>query len=217
MRWASRLDCRRIIPVPHFAAANDNPPTQRFGFDATIVRAAGFNEQAAIIDLMLRANREYRATLPARIYEAYMRDLRALAARRADRDFLVAESDGRILGAVAYHRDASRTGWSLPPEWASLRALAVDPAARGRGIGRQLAEACVLRAWRIGRSALVLHNAAFQIAARRLYCALGFERCPDYDLGVGDLPGLDLKDERLAIDAFRLDLARRNAWQRYYP
>ena len=50
--------------------------------------------------------------------------------------------------------------------------------------------------------------AAFRITARRLYCAMGFERCPDYDLNVGDLPGLDLKDERLAIDAFRLELPR---------
>jgi hypothetical protein len=71
-----------------------------------------------------------------------------------------------------------------------------------------LTEACVLRAWRIGRSAIALHNAAFQSAARRLYLAMGFEHCPQFDFDVADLPDLDLKGERLAIDAFRLNLKR---------
>jgi GNAT superfamily N-acetyltransferase len=190
--------------MPHFAIANQNPLTQ----PAAIVRAAGLNEHAAIADLMLRSNREYRSVLPVRIYEAYMRDLRGLVASWADKDFLIAESDGRMLGAVAFYRDASCQGWKLPQEWAGLRALAVDPEMRGRGIGRQLAEACVLWAWRIGRQVLCLHNAEFQIAARKLYLTMGFERCPQYDFNVGDLPDLALKGERLAIDAFRLDLKR---------
>jgi len=174
--------------MPHFAVATRNPPSQ----PAAIVRVAGLDEHAAIIDLMLRANRGYRGVLPARIYDAHMRDLRALAASWADKDFLVAESDRRLLGAVAFYRDASCQGHGLPREWA----------------GRQLAEACVLWAWRIGRQVLGLHNAEFQGAARRLYCSMGFQRCPQYDFNVGDLPDLDLKGERLAIDAFCLDLKR---------
>src|SRR3990170_2391477 len=156
--------------MPHFAIANRNPLTQ----PAAIVRAAGLNEHAAIADLMLRSNREYRSVLPVRIYEAYMRDLRGLVASWADKGFLIAESDGRMLGAVAFYRDASCQGWNLPQEWAGLRALAVDPEMRGRGVGRQLAEACVLWAWRIGRQVLCLHNAEFQIAARKLCLAMGF-------------------------------------------
>ena len=194
--------------MPSFSVASQNPLTQ----PASIVRAASLHEHAAIAELMLRANREYRGVLPVRLYDAYMRDLRALVASWADKDFLVAESDGRLLGAVAFYRDASVQGrdldWKLPQEWAGLRALAVDPDARGRGIGRQLAEACVLWAWRIGRSVLCLHNAEFQKAARRLYLDMGFQRCPQYDFNVGDRPDLDLKGERLAIDAFRLDLKR---------
>ncbi len=137
-----------------------------------------------------------------------MRDLRALCATTGAGEFMVAESDGRLVGAVAFYREASSQGLGLPQEWSGLRALAVEPDARGRGIGRQLAEACALRAWRIGRRAIGLHNAAFQVAARQIYLALGFVRCPQYDFNAGDLPGLDLKGERLAIDAFRLDLKR---------
>ena len=190
--------------MPRLVIANRHPLTQ----PAAIVRAAGQREQAAILDLLLRANREYRKVLPARLYEAYVRDLRALAANWSDKDFLIAESEGALLGAVAFYRDASCQGQGLPREWASLRALAVDPAARGRGIGRQLAEACVLRAWRMGRQFLALHSVEFQEVARKLYLSMGFQRCPQYDFDAGDLPEHDLTGERLAIDAFCLNLKR---------
>ena len=190
--------------MPRLFIANRHPPTQ----PAAFVRAAGQREQAAILDLLLRANRDYRKVLPTRIFEAHMRDLRRLAAAWADKDFLVAESDGALLGAVAFYRDASVQGLGLPSEWAALRALAVDPEARGRGIGRQLAEACVLRAWRLGRQFIALHSAEFQEVARKLCLTMGFQRCPQYDLDVGDLPELDLRGERLAIDAFCLNLKR---------
>jgi GNAT superfamily N-acetyltransferase len=188
--------------MPSFSVATRNPLNPQ----PAIVRAVGFTEHAAVADILLRANREHRTQLPARIYDAYMRDLRELVASRADKDFLVAEADGRLLGAVAFYRDASLQGWNLPHEWAGMRALAVDPEARGRGIGRQLAEACVLWAWRIGRAVIGLHNAEVQAAARKLYLKMGFQRCPQFDFDVGDLPGL--KGERLAIDAFCLDLKR---------
>jgi GNAT superfamily N-acetyltransferase len=190
--------------MPSFSVATQNPLSPQ----PAIVRAAAVNEHAAIADILLRANREYRTQLPVRIFDAYMRDLRELVASRQDKDFLVAEENGRLLGAVAFYRDASREGVGLPHEWAGMRALAVDLEARGRGIGRQLAEACVLWAWRIGRAVMSLHNAEFQTAARKLYLQMGFQRCPQYDFNVGDLPDLDLKGERLAIDAFCLDLKR---------
>lgn len=190
--------------MPHLAIVNRTPPAQ----PAAVVRAAALDEHAAIADLLLRANIEYRKILPAAIYDDYIRGLRGLTASWSDKDFLIAESDGRLLGAVAFYRDASCIGGDLPPEWAGLRALAVDPRARGRGIGRQLAETCVLRAWRIGRQMLCLHNAGFQHAARTLYLAIGFQRCPQYDFTVADPPGRDHTGERLVIDAFCLNLRR---------
>jgi GNAT superfamily N-acetyltransferase len=190
--------------MSRFIIANRHPPTQ----PAAIVRAAGLREQAVVTDLLLRANRDYRKVLPTRLYDAYMRDLRALAADWTDKDFLIAESDGALLGVVAFYRDASLQDRDLPREWAGLRALAVDPESRDRGIGRQLTEACVLRAWRLGRQFLALHSAEFHEVARKLYLSMGFQRCPQYDFNAGDLPELDLKGERLAIDAFCLNLKR---------
>jgi GNAT superfamily N-acetyltransferase len=189
--------------MPRFAIASRTPLAQ----PAAIVRAAAHDEYAAIADLLLRANREYRERVPAAIFEAYMHDLSMLTQNWANKDFLVAESDGKLVGAVAFYRDASVIGFNLPQEWAGLRALAVDPGARGRGIGRHLTEACVLRAWRIGRAAICLHNTALQSASRKLYLSMGFARCPQYDIDTSDLLGV--AGERIAIEAFCLDL--RNA------
>ncbi len=150
--------------MPRFAIASRTPLAQ----PAAIVRAAARDEYAAIADLLRRANQEYRTIVPAPLFDDYMRNLEALTATWADKDFLIAESDGKLLGAVAFYREASKIGFDLPQEWAGLRALAVDPDARGRGIGRHLTEACVLRAWRIVRAAICQHNTALQSAARKL-------------------------------------------------
>jgi GNAT superfamily N-acetyltransferase len=186
--------------MPRFAISGRTPLAQ----PAAIVRAAGRDEYVAIADLLLRANLEYRTVVPAAVFEAYMRDLSVLTQSWVDKDFLVAESDGKLVGAVAFYRDASAIGFDLPQEWAGLRALAVDPAVRGRGIGRHLTEACVLRAWRIGRAAICLHNAALQGAARKLYLSMGFAHCPQYDINTTDL--FEVAGERIAIEAFCLDL-----------
>lgn len=172
----------------------------------TLVRTARRDEHDAIVALLEDANREYRDVLPTRVYYAYLRTLRDLVADEAARDLMVADLNGHILGTVAFHPDASRQSWGLPKDWAGIRALAVDPTARGRGIGRQLAEACVLRAWRIGAAVCCLHTSAFHGTARRLYGGMGFVRCPQYDLDVSDVPGVDARGERLVIEAFRLDL-----------
>ncbi len=58
------------------------------------------------------------------------------------RDHQVAEHDGRIVGVAG-----------LGVMWANLAevyALAVDPALRGRGLGRRLVEACIDDARRLG-------------------------------------------------------------------
>ena len=195
------------------ALAYEPRQDQRRAHPDTNVRAARPNEHDAIVALLLDANREYRAVLPARVFYAYMQNLRELVADAVARELMVAELNGHILGTIAFHPDASRQSWGLPKGWAGLRALAVDPTARGRGIGRQLAEACVLRAWRIGAPVACLHTSAFHRAARRLYQGMGFVRSPDHDLNVsdvaaggGDGPRDDPRGERLVIEAYRLDL-----------
>jgi ribosomal protein S18 acetylase RimI-like enzyme len=96
--------------------------------------------------------------------------------------------------------DASYEGWGWPAHWAGLRTIAVSPDARGRGIGRQLAEAAIARARELDRAAVCLHTAHFMRAAVPLYESLGFQRCPVYDQDVSTLFGMDpVGDPMLAI------------------
>ena len=99
--------------MPRFVIANRHPLTQ----PAAIVRAAGLREQFAVTDLLLRANRGYRKVLPARLYDAYMRELRMLTADWSDKDFLIAETDGaparqrtERMHDQQRERDAGRNG-----------------------------------------------------------------------------------------------------------
>jgi ribosomal protein S18 acetylase RimI-like enzyme len=52
--------------------------------------------------------------------------------------------------------------------------LVVDPAARGRGVGRALMEECCRRARRDGSRVLALHTSPIMTAALAMYRKMGF-------------------------------------------
>ena len=62
-----------------------------------------------------------------------------------------------------------------------FRLLAVDPQARGQGVGEALVRACVDVCLRDAAQALVLWTRPTMTAAQRLYERLGFVRVPDRD------------------------------------
>ena len=55
----------------------------------------------------------------------------------------------------------------------------VDPAARGRGLGKRLAAACVQRACSCGAPVLALHTTPIMRIALPMYLRMGFERLRD--------------------------------------
>jgi GNAT superfamily N-acetyltransferase len=174
-----------------------------------MVRYAEPAEFDDVADLLLRANREYRGAMPEAIYRAYTDGLRALATDpqlHDDCELLVVGGCNALMGAVAFFPDAAAEGVGLPKSWAGLRALAVDPAARGMGLGRRLSEAAIGRARAIGASVICLHNAAFQAPARQLYLDLGFTRCPQYDFDAADFAAFSPNGDRMAVEAFALRL-----------
>lgn len=71
---------------------------------------------------------------------------------------------------------------------AGFRALAVDPEARGRGVGRALATECVERARDSGRRGVAILTRPSMTAAHRLYESLGFvrERSRDWEFAAGE-------------------------------
>ena len=172
---------------------------------------AEFDDVAA---LLLRANEEYRDLVPAAIFDAYCDSLCRLALDPGMQDdceiLVIGAARGRdrgLLGTVTFFSDAASEGLGLPKGWAGLRALAVDPAARGCGLGRRLAETVIGRAQAIGAPILSLHNATFQAAARNLYLDLGFVRCPQYDFDAGGKSGRATPGERICVEAYTLRLS----------
>jgi GNAT superfamily N-acetyltransferase len=174
-----------------------------------MVRYAEPAEFDDVADLLLRANRQYQDALPTSIHRAYMNNLRALMSDPVmlDRcEIMVVGQSGAVLGCIAFYPDAGLEGFNWPKGWAGMRALAVDPAARGLGLGRRLAEAAIGRARAFGTSIVCLHNATFQAPARKLYLDLGFVRCPQYDFDAADVPAFSPDGGRQPVEAFALRL-----------
>ena len=129
------------------------------------MREADRSEHEAIRAVIAAAYREYTSVLPPVLFEEYLANLLDLDARAEDGTMLVVERAGAIVGTVTFFEDAAGEGLSWPSGWAGLRALAVDPAARGLGIGRMLMDACLDRARAAGATVLGLHTASFMAAA----------------------------------------------------
>jgi ribosomal protein S18 acetylase RimI-like enzyme len=118
---------------------------------------------------------------PSAEYSATLADV---AARVREADILVAvDEHGELLGGVTYVGDAaSRFAEFDAPDEACFRMLAVDPAARARGIGGALVAACISRARSDGKRALTLYTTDHMAGAQRLYRRFGFQPAPERDM-----------------------------------
>ncbi|KYG98885.1 GNAT family N-acetyltransferase [Bradyrhizobium sp. DOA1] len=94
-------------------------------------------------------------------------------------EIIVAEESGEIVGAVAYVGPQAPKPAFFDPAWPVIRMLVVDPAARGKGIGRQLTEECVRRAERDQSPVIALHTTTIMTVALPMYLRMGFVRVRD--------------------------------------
>ena len=120
-------------------------------------------------------------------WDRYLVSMADAAGRAADGSLLVAVENGRVVGtATLYLADGSEQ-WR--PGDAMFRFLAVDPAARGRGVGRALFEACLAQARAAGKRRMALHTTEWMTTAQAMYERAGFAREPEGD---ARLPGLHI-------------------------
>jgi len=96
-----------------------------------------------------------------------------------------------IAGTVVYVGDIQHygSGGIATREYnsAGFRLLAVTDAARGKGVGKLLTQACINKARQQGRSQLILHTTLAMQTAWKMYERLGFSRSEDLDFMQGDL------------------------------
>lgn len=127
----------------------------------------------------------------ARLMTAQQRELRTLYGDTDERTepfdpavlagegsvLLGVEEDGELLACGALKR--------LDPESAEVKRMYTVPAARGRGLGRQILAGLIERGRALGYTRLVLETGDRQAEALHLYESAGFRRIPNYGYYVG--------------------------------
>lgn len=149
-----------------------------------VVRGARAEEYAAIGALTVAGyDADGYLVRPDGSYDTgYARWLADAATRARDDDLLVAVLDDDLVGTVTWCPYGSRSAQlATAAHQGELRTLSIDPAVRGRGIGRALVEACLERAREAGLTEVVLCSLVEMLPAHRLYTALGFARRPELD------------------------------------
>lgn len=122
---------------------------------------------------------------------AYLGFLADVATRDRDGEVWVATDEaGIILGAVTFVAPGSTLCEIARGREAEMRCLAVDPSARGAGVGESLTRLVVDLAREEECDAIVLCSSTRMAAAHRLYARLGFQRLPERDWSPN--PSVDL-------------------------
>ena len=94
-------------------------------------------------------------------------------------EVIIAELQGTFAGAVAYFGPNSQKAAFFDQRWPIIRMLVVDPAFRGKGIGRALSEECIARARRDGSPIIALHTSPIMSVALPMYLKMGFVKAHD--------------------------------------
>lgn len=122
------------------------------------------------------------------------------AAGRAD-DVIVAVHDGAVIGSITWCPPGSPyRELATSDDEGEFRALAVDPAHRGRGAARALVGRCLDEAAELGLSRMWLCSMPTQTKAHRLYESMGFRRVPERDWSPPD-------PRRISLWAFVREIA----------
>jgi ribosomal protein S18 acetylase RimI-like enzyme len=150
---------------------------------ATAIRDAGPGDFDAVRKVASAANEEFRSPMGDLLFEGYLANVLDVATRARDGVVLVAVDGAEVVGTITVYRDINEEGIpvSFPAGTAGIRATAVSPTRRGRGMGAELVNAAIARARSFGARTVALHTAPCMHDAMRLYERHGFHRVPEHD------------------------------------
>ena len=165
-----------------------------------IVRDARPEDAASVRDLTWRAFQQYATIMSAVTWAGLSGAVDSALDSTEPAHRIVVERDGVIVGSVLLFAPSTDAygGIAQPVDWPEVRMLAVDPEARGLGVGQLLLDECLRRARADGAHSIGLHSSISMRAAMRLYTRMGFARVPEFDFqpeGGDEL-----------VEAYRLDL-----------
>lgn len=131
-------------------------------------------EWASVRRMLLAYRQEFNDDPCFTSFEEELRDIEALYSKPGKVKLVaVDEANGTIMGCVALRM--------LSLDMAEMKRLYVDPAYRGRGVGRALVEAILAKAREIGFQHMVLDTSFAMKAAISLYLGLGFTPIEPYN------------------------------------
>lgn len=120
----------------------------------------------------------------------YIASLRDVAGRVESGDVWVAvDADGTILGTVWVARPGAPLSPSALEGETDFRQLAVDPSARGRGVGVALTRHVIALATERGAERVVMNSGPQMTGAHALYAKVGFRRLTEREHPIEVAPG----------------------------
>lgn len=143
-----------------------------------MIRPADPSEFPAVGDLRVEA---YLADGYLSEASFYIDVLRGLGTDGSGEVLVAVDDGGGIVGTVMLQTSGQHGEIIHTASEAEVRALAVAPHARGRGIGRALIAAVTRLACERGIGHLVLLTQSEMLTAQHLYGEAGFRRLPDRD------------------------------------
>lgn len=154
----------------------------------TLVRNAKPEEHSAIGQLMVSAYSSLPGFPSPTEMPGYYQMLAqvGLLTKKPQVEILVAIAPEETLaGALVYFGDMSHYGTpgtaTQQTRAAGFRLLAVEGSFQGKGVGRQLVEACITKAKQSGKASLIIHTTAYMQTAQHLYQHMGFVRHEPFD------------------------------------
>lgn len=174
--------------------------------DGIYIRTANPSEYTEIGQLLVEVYSHLDGFPKEEDQPAYYKTLRSVGtfASNPDTEVLVAVTyDDTLLGAVVYVSDMKYygSGGTATSELnsAGFRLLAVNPMARGKGIGKLLTLECIQRARNRNLKQVIIHTTKAMMTAWTMYERIGFVRATDLDFMQGELPVYGF---RLVLDTF---------------
>ena len=166
-----------------------------------IVRDATRNEFSEIGELMVDVYSQLegfptKAEQPK--YYKMLANIGSLTRNPKTKLLIAITSSGKIGGGVVYFGDMKYYGSggtaTSQKNASGFRLLAVDPATRGKGIGKLLTNACFQLAKDENQNQMIIHSTKAMRIAWKMYEKMGFKRSKD----------LDFMQEELPVFGFRL-------------